>query len=143
MSQLVPVPAASIDAVWDSIVHLIAPAVIVARGRFYDEDVKKWLKEGDAQLWVVVDEKPVLVLVTQILEYARKRVCDLLLCGGELPGDWLDQLAKVEAWALAKNCQSMEMRGRQGWQRKLPGYGFAFVVMEKSLCPVVEAAAKT
>lgn len=54
--------------------------------------------------------------------------------GGRERERWLDQcLAELEAHAKAAGATRMEMEGRPGWQRVLPGYRVVRQVYEKVL----------
>jgi hypothetical protein len=39
----------------------------------------------------------------------------------------------IEAWARARGCAGVEIEGRAGWQRVLPGYARDDVILRKEL----------
>jgi hypothetical protein len=64
----------------------------------------------------------------------RGRVVFIDVIGGRNRGCWLTQsLAELEAQAKAKGVVSIELEGRRGWRRVLPGYREVRTVMEKIL----------
>lgn len=83
------------------------------------EDVKTAIEQGLMQLWPT----PGGCIVTEIIDYPRKRVLNVFLGSGELE-QILDMHASVEAWARAQGCVSLVMSGRWGWKRVLPKHGW-------------------
>jgi len=64
----------------------------------------------------------------------RGRVVFFDVIGGRNRGCWLTQfVAEIEAQAKAKGVVSIELEGRRGWRRVLPGYREVRTVMEKKL----------
>lgn len=99
------------------------------------EDVLTQAKECHAQLWSYHDgERFCGVVITRIHTLARGKVCSLWGCiginGAELMAGFYEQL---EAWARSIDCIAMEIVGRAGWERKLPGFKRSAVLLEKSL----------
>ena len=48
-------------------------------------------------------------------------------------GEWLPLLAGLERYAKSENCQAMRIFGRRGWERLLPDYKPARVLLQKEL----------
>lgn len=99
------------------------------------EDVIRQAKACDCQLWSYHDgERFRGVLATRIVPTTLGPLCSLWVCVGieadELMGG---MLAEVERWARSIGCYATEIVGREGWQRKLPGYTKKAVVLEKRL----------
>lgn len=76
------------------------------------QDIVDGIATGNMQLWPA--ERG--CLVTEIVEYPRKRVLNVFLGGGDL-----DQLVEmhdaVQAWGEAQGCVGATIIGRAGWER--------------------------
>lgn len=94
------------------------------------DSVKAAIIEGKMQLWPASKS----AAVTEVVEYAKKKVIHVFLAGGDL-----DEIAaginSVAAWGKAMGCDSMTISGRRGWERVLDTHGFkpVAVVMERDL----------
>lgn len=99
------------------------------------EEVLRQAKTMDAQLWGYHDgERLRGVVATRIHATALGKLCSLWVCIGidadELMGGFY---AEIERWARSIGCYAMEIVGRPGWVRKLPGFKKKAVVLEKRL----------
>jgi hypothetical protein len=94
------------------------------------DSVKEAIIAGKMQLWPASQS----AAVTEVVEYAKKKVIHVFLAGGDL-----DEIAAgidtVAAWGKSLGCDSMTISGRKGWERILDKHGFApvAVVMERDL----------
>lgn len=87
-----------------------------------------------AQLWGVrVGAQLRALLVTWIGRYEQCDVLEVQLIGGEGMAEWLGLLPELERHACNLGCRLMELRGRRGWERVLPGYRMRGVCLEKDL----------
>jgi hypothetical protein len=108
----------------------IEAALAHSNGTHDFESVRAAILAGEMQLWPA----PKSAAVTEVVEYAKKKVINVFLAGGDL-----DEITRgidsVAAWAKAHGCDSMTIAGRKGWTRVLDKHGFApaFVVMERAL----------
>lgn len=99
------------------------------------EDVIAQAKTRDCQLWSYHDGENFRgVVATRLLKTTVGDICSLWVCIG-LDADELigGMYAEIENWARNVGCYAMEIVGREGWQRKLPGYSRKAVVLEKLL----------
>src|SRR5205085_9065538 len=71
--------------------------------------------------------------VTQLGTVNGGRFCTIVACGGRHRDEWLPLLAGLERYAKAENCKAMRIFGRRGWERLLPDYKAARVLLEKEL----------
>jgi hypothetical protein len=82
--------------------------------------------------------------VTQLSAVNGVRFCTIVACGASpsKPGgrrrgrdrdEWLPLLAGLERYAKAEDCKAMRIFGRRGWERLLPDYKAARVLLEKEL----------
>lgn len=110
--------------------HHIEAALAYSNGTHDFESVRDAIIAGTMQLWPA-DKS---AAVTEIAQYARKKVLNVFLAGGDL-----DEIARgidtVASWGKAQGCDSMTIAGRKGWLKVLDKHGFepAFVVMERIL----------
>jgi hypothetical protein len=93
------------------------------------EDVLQAIKEDRAQLWC--GERS--AIVTEILKAPHKRYCRIWLAGGDMDELVNEMLPEVETWALRRQCDSVQVNGRKGWQRVLVDYRQPSVVLEKEI----------
>jgi hypothetical protein len=131
MTTVKGVQPAELGRLWDRVAPLIERGLRRGCG-FALDDVRGTLEGGARQLfvtWPGVD----CALVTEDVTYPRERVLHVFLLAGRLPADWRQILAGLEAWAAARGCRAIELRGRRGWTRKLAGYGAPAVIMRKEL----------
>ena len=81
------------------------------------DDVAQVVAKGDAQFWHAEDAG----LVTEIVEYPRRRTLRFWLAGGDL--DTLKDIEKdAIEWSKPWGCVACEIVGRRGWIRALSGY---------------------
>jgi hypothetical protein len=109
---------------------MIESALEYSGGTHTFEDVKAMIIAGTAQIWPA----PRGVVVTEIIEYPRKRVLHIFLAAGELD-QFFDMAESAEAWGRAQGCVSMTLSGRMGWQRVMHKHGWkpVLVTMEKPI----------
>lgn len=81
-------------------------------------DIVQGISEGRLQLWPA----PEGALVTELVAYPRKKICNVFLGGGKLR-QLLDMIPSVEAWARAQECHGLTVQGRFGWERVLARFG--------------------
>lgn len=108
----------------------IEAALEYSGGTHLFEDVKQAILEGRMQLWPA----PNSCAVTEIVEYARKKVINVFLAAGQMD-EVMDGIESVAEWGRQQGCQSMTLSGRKGWERVLDRRGFrpVMTVMEKEL----------
>ena len=108
----------------------IEAALAYSGGTHNFDDVKTAIAESRMQLWPTANS----CAVTEIVEYARKKVLHVFLAGGDMD-EVVGGIESVADWGRAQGCQSMTMSGRRGWERVLDKSGFrpVMIVMEKDL----------
>ena len=98
------------------------------------EDVFRQAKLGECQLWTYHDGEFRGAVATRIYTNAVGRICQLWVCIGVDVDELIDGVyAQLERWARDSGCYAMEIVGRAGWERRLPGYKRKAVVLEKLL----------
>jgi hypothetical protein len=108
----------------------LAAALNRAGGTHTMDDVLASVACGDMQFWPGARS----AIVTEIVQYPRKRACNFFLVGGDL-AELLDMKPDIEAWAASVGCDLMQCGGRKGWERVLTDYRAKFVVLTKELVP--------
>ena len=121
------VPHDMVDDFWSESLPWIESALKHGHGEFEADDIHDALVNKDMQLWVIY-EKPknniVLVVVTQILDYPRMKVCRIVVLGGESHLLWETKLFILEEWAKEQGCKRIEAYCRDGLQKKLEKLGY-------------------
>lgn len=102
------------------------------------EDVIRQAKECDCQLWSYHDgEKFVGVAGTRIHSNVLGKLCSLWLCVGTVEPDVMyGVFGEIEKWARSIGCYGMEISGREGWLRRLPGFTKKAVILEKRFAEI-------
>jgi hypothetical protein len=108
----------------------IEAALAYSGGTHLFEDVEKAINEGNMQLWPASNS----AAVTEIIQYARKKVLNVFLAGGDLQ-EIVGGLDAATEWAKSQGCDSMTLYGRKGWERVLDSHGFkpVMVVLERAI----------
>jgi hypothetical protein len=107
------------------------------RGRINDfAEVERAAFAGDALVWLAWDGTAInAAAVTQLSAVDGARFCTVVACGarGADRDNWLPLLAGLERYARQESCKAMRIFGRRGWERLLPDYKLARVLLEKEL----------
>lgn len=132
------VPVDHINDVWDSVKHLLAPAVSVTGGRYMLYDVYVGIHTNKMQLWIAFsDDKQIVGCeVTTITDYPSRRLLTSLFTGGKSLRLWRDEMMEVLLrWAEDNECTGIEGYGRKGWIKMLEPYGVkqTLIMFEKDL----------
>jgi len=97
----------------------IESALEYSGGTHVFEDIVRGIGNGKMQLWPA----PKGCLVTEIIDYPRKRVLNVFLGGGEFE-QLADMHTDVIAWAKSHGCVGAMITGRKGWERAYRPYGW-------------------
>jgi hypothetical protein len=109
----------ALAAKFDSVAHLLQPAVDRGYGGMTLDDYKEWVVLGDMQLWIGEGYAG----VTEVVNYPRSRVVLVHLVGGKLEallGDYDD----LERFAEMVGATGIEIVGRRGWTKVLQDRGY-------------------
>jgi hypothetical protein len=103
--------------------------------RFELDDILADIEQERAQLWAIGDWGGYVqaLIVTRLLWYPRCCALEVHLCGGLDMDRWIHLLDDLEQHARNLGCRFVEVRGRRGWERVLPGYGFRGIALAKEL----------
>lgn len=105
--------------IFDSVAHLLQPAVDRGYGDMTLEDYRARVLDEDMQLWVGDGYAG----VTEVVNCPRSRVVLVHLVGGSLEallGDYDD----LEKFARIVGATGIEITGRRGWVRALRDRGY-------------------
>ena len=132
-AELVCVDPAQVEKCWPRVAHLIRRAMERGgMGRFID--IERDVLGANAYLWLAIDDGAVLAAaVTQVTQQRGDRLCTIVACGGRGWARWGALIEGLEDYARAEDCARMEIAGRPGWRRRLPGYRLRKIVIAKEL----------
>lgn len=125
------VPAAQARQVWPTVEPVLRRATARTRGRVSTEALLRRVEDGAMQLWVSVP--PTAACLTEVIDYPHARWCRVVFAAGDARALIRTGIALVEAWARAQGCAGVEIEGRAGWERALPGYARDDVILRKEL----------
>lgn len=108
----------------------IEAALAYSGGTHLFEDVERAINDGIMQLWPSENS----AAVTEIVQYARKRVLNVFLASGDLD-EIIGGLDAASMWGKQQGCESITLYGRKGWERVLDSHGFkpVMVVLERAI----------
>ncbi len=102
-------------------------------------DIMRELVEGTKQIWVgTIDGELAATVVTHIIEYPKKKTCEICYLGGEAGIGVLRALGEVksiEDWAISEGCKDIQVFGRRGWLKALDKHGYSsrYTILGKDL----------
>jgi hypothetical protein len=131
--RLICIDPARVSEFWPHVSPLIRTAM--ERGAITDfGDIERAVLAGRALAWIAWDGTTIeAAAVTQLSTVGGARFCTIVACGGKDRNKWLPLLAGLERYAKAEDCKTMRIFGRRGWERLLPDYKAARVLLEKEL----------
>lgn len=117
----------SVFAVWQEVAYLVDKAAAWGRGEYESGDVLVMVSEKKMQLWLFRDEndKVVLVCVTQILEYPRRKICNIYaLAGRRMSEMWALFSFQGRKWLEANGVEEIQTTCRTEIAEKIKPLGF-------------------
>ena len=132
--RLAIVPPENLGLVWQKVEPLLKPAIDLSGGRYTVDSTRSAITKQDMQLWIAfTDEAEILAAMTSsITVYPAKQMLSVVHCGGRMLGLWLHTMSTVEQWAKEHGCTGVEITGRAGWAKALPGYARAGTLIERN-----------
>ena len=128
------VEAEDVDMVWDDVSPLIEKALRHAEGELIPDDIKKHLDSANLRLWVALKDKDVIAaMVTEIIQYPRKKIVRVITLAGKDMSLWYDFLPMLEGYAIRHGCSSLEALTRKGMTRKLKDWKHSYDIITKDL----------
>lgn len=107
---------------WPTIAPMLRKAT-QRTGCYEPIDILRLAMAGQLGVWVCeVDGEITAVIVTEVKQYPRKRVLEMLFCGGCGMRHWLEPaIAVIDEHARACGCTLVCCLGRHGWARAWRG----------------------
>jgi len=110
---------------WDVLQPYLAPVFEMSAGRIDADDALKQIVDDLAEVLLIWDppaHRIYAVIVAEAKIYPKKRVFCLGLCGGEHIHLWAEKMwPAIQAVARKKGFDQIEVTGRRGWKRFIPG----------------------
>ena len=108
-------------AAWPRVADLIQLALDEGWGEMNIGDVWERVQAGLMQVLVVLDDEKILAaLVTEVVDYPRRRALRVVFAGGEGMEDWVEEVDQLLLVGAKKvGAQGIEICGRAGWGRAL------------------------
>jgi hypothetical protein len=95
-------------------------------------DVLQLAMLGRVGVWLAGDIDA--VIVTEVKEYPRRRVLEMMFCGGDNMSSWLEEaIAVMDEHARQQGCSHIACIGRPGWERAWRGQRTGDVVMVREI----------
>jgi len=122
-----------------STIEHVESALRFSYGEREIHDIMKELVKGSKQIWLgTIGDKFVATVVTQIIQYPKKKTCEICYLGGEAGSGVLKALGEVEAienWAVDNGCDDIQVFGRRGWLKALKKHGYSsrYTIIGKNL----------
>ena len=123
-----------IELVWDEVIPLVEKALSHAEGELIPSDIRKHLDTGDLRLWVAMEDRDIIAaMVTEIIQYPRKKIVRVITVAGKDMSMWYDFLPMLEGYAVRNGCSSLEAWTRKGMTRKLKDWKHSYDIITKDL----------
>lgn len=132
MVEAVCVDPKTIDQVWPQVKDLIKSA-IERTGLSDFTSIEYDVLFGNQLLWLAISDRIEAAATTHLVKGADAPVLIITAAAGSKRERWLSLREKIEAYAKAEGCSRVRLYGRRGWERVLPDYRVAHVIMEKVL----------
>ncbi len=119
-----------IDSAWPSVVTLLKKPLSRGLGEYSLEHLLIWLKDGQQQLWVGIDQNKdqeiVLAVTTQIYIWPNQKHLRIQLVGAKKHTikDWIEHLDDLEKYCKKNNIRYIEGPARDGWLPILKRRGY-------------------
>jgi hypothetical protein len=81
----------------------------------------------------VVDKEIIASMVTEIIQYPRKKIVRVITLSGKDMNSWYEFLPMLEGYAISNDCSSLEAWTRKGMARKLKDWKQSYCVITKDL----------
>jgi hypothetical protein len=111
---------------------VLEPALAYAGGTHTYDDVCSLVEEGRLQYWHFGRS----AVVTEILQYPRKKILSFFLAGGNL-AELHAMLPGLLEWGRSEGCTEAFLTGRAGWTRSFlarqEGWESGLVLMTKAI----------
>jgi hypothetical protein len=121
--NLVGIKSAHVDTAWPLVERWVQRATDESP-HFSPEDIREACKLKEMSLWALVSGGDVVgCLVTTIVIWPQIKVARLVVAAAEdgFRDDWMKFRPIIEDWARSYGCELVEVYGRPGWAKVIPG----------------------
>ena len=117
--QVSAVPAEYVKEVWPDVKGYLQGAGDYTHGRYEAEDILDSITDYDHTLWIAFTEEGIKgAVVTNFIDYPRKRMLCMNFCGGVQLENWKDPMLQLlQRWAKDNECDGIEATARLGWSK--------------------------
>lgn len=127
-----------IAATWHLIEPLLQKGIDAVATSRTTEEIRSEVDAGRFRLWAIYRAEQPMPLLAAAASYVRRtnrgQVAVIDTIGGRDMDAWLEPaLTEFAALAKAHGVARIEIEGRVGWARTLPGFRTTRVIMEKAL----------
>lgn len=138
MIKVTDVNTEDVDKLWPEVRGYLENALAFGAQEFSIGDVYLSIKDEMSRLWIAYDDVNKQLLgsaVCIIQNFPQKRICTIVLAGGEGHLFWDKGIPEIEDWAKQHNADMVMIYGRRGFAKKLFNYGYreAYTVILKDL----------
>jgi len=110
---------------WETIVPYLDQVFERSAGRLGPEDTLQAITDGMAEVMLIWDppaSRIYAVIIAEARVYPKRRVMSLGLCGGAHIHLWAEKMwPAMQHVAKKKGFNQLEITGRRGWKRFIPG----------------------
>ena len=119
---------------WSEIAPLLEKATR-RTGCYEPIDLLQQAMQGRVGVWFCESEGGIdAVIATEVMQYPRKRVLEMMFCGGSNMRHWRDEAVRVlDQHARQAGCTHIACIGRRGWARAWGGAETGDVVVVREL----------
>jgi hypothetical protein len=134
--RAIGVPQRLLAQAWPLIEPQVATALRRGKADQSPADVRGHIERGTMQLWLAWadgEPRPRGVWITELLESARGRYCNIVVLAGRKFETWHPLESYLAQWARENGCVRLTMVGRRGWARRLRCWREAAVTLERQI----------
>ena len=135
-AELIGVPRELVEEIWPVAAPFLEKGVKQTR-KVTLESLQKSAAQGLVQLWLAYDPESKEILAacaTDLFVYeSGYKTARVLILGGFDVNRWSECIATIEEWAVAEDCDAVEIAGRKGWARIYPDYAPAEYWLQKEI----------
>ena len=121
--------------IWDKVGPMLQKVVNHTEGELLPEDFLDNIVNGYMHLWLSVEDTEIIMaMVTQIIEYPRRKTLRIIAIAGKNFKETHSQFNDmIESFAIQTGCSGLELWGRKGWKKMLPDWESNYIVFTKNL----------
>lgn len=121
--------------IWHRVEPMLQKVVDHTEGELQPEDFLENIVNKYMHLWLSVEDTEItMAMVTQIIEYPRRKTLRIIAISGKNFKKTHSQFNDIiESFAIQTGCSGLELWGRKGWKKMLPDWENNYIVFTKNL----------